>query len=394
MTEPALEGPFGDLGLATYDKEAQEWHFARDLNERYTLVTAVDSTHLRQSRASGGIVSTRQNQQLRQLVSAYPELHPAGAILPSLLHVSDAVLTAVSEYDVAVGSRLSLGYLYDHGRNRPITITAFASGYTGNCISIVKLRRQQRAWNDTKQARYDIPVPAGSASTWDNSDTSIRQILLARTTESQGVASLLAARLIDRTIVFHLASSRDGVAIHPIHELMKDAAQPDHADVAFNPWFFRHYAVIDMAGSWTVWQFENKAGLEPSLVSQYTSMETAQTFHDGWRKILWIGSSTMLAVCSRTEIQLYSIETGVLWLRDIDACLQQPDCWIVDVVVEPEMPNILFIVTGTHLLAYQVTTTHSDLVVRRLVLLRHHFNQKDLTLRLHVCSEDDGMYRC
>lgn len=395
MAEVAIEGPFGDLGLATYDEEAQEWHFARSIGEHYAVGAVVDGGKLPnqiQSRDQASASSVRDSR-LQRTIAAHPELQAAADILPSLLQVSHATVEAVDQFDSANGTRLSLGYLYDYGQKRTAMITASVCGETGSDITVSKLQRQQRGWHNSEQALHNVPVLSGVRTIWKGSNTPIRQLLLARTIASEGAAPFLAARLPRSTLIFRLVLSREGFDISPVHEILQnDPRALDHADVAFNPWYPRQYATIDMAGDWSVWQLE-KADSEPTCVAQHRSHAepTTQSLQDGWRRMVWIGSPTMLVTCSRLDIRLYRIDDNIIWLQDIDVQLQRSDCWILDLVVDPSLPNMLFVLTGTHVLAYDVEVKHDGTVVRKVVMLRHYFNSDDLSLRLHVLAEEGSM---
>lgn len=396
MAEPGPEGPFGDLGSATYDGEEQEWYFARDPHDHFALLAAVDG----ESRNAGSSRSdTLPNDHAsihrpQGLLAAHLQLRPGKAILPALLEVSKAVTQATAQFDVAIAARLSLGYIYDYGQKRAVPIIVSASGAAGSSISIVKLQQQRQGWHDSRRTWLQVPVPSAYTTTWNGPGTPVQQLLLARTTESIGVARFLAARFLDRSVVFRLELTRDALSMQAVHEISKDDLYSvEHMDVAFNPWYSQQYAIIDTAGNWKVWQLETNAKVEATCVVQHNNPinPSTEALNDGWRKIMWVGSPTMLAICSRMHINLYGIENRVTWLQDIDVGPRQADCWILDVVVNPELSNVLVVLTGTHVLAWVLDSTHNGLEVRQIVMLRHHGNQSDLSMRLHVQPDGDGV---
>lgn len=95
----------------------------------------------------------------------------------------------------------------------------------------------------------------------------------------------------------------------------------EHAHVAFNPFYGKNFAVIDMKGNWKSWDingnyipYQSNGGIRAVLSASgsLTDEGDDDVKGDGWGRIAWGAESTSMYACDRHRAGLFDIRVGVL----------------------------------------------------------------------------------
>ena len=400
-------GTYGQFGQAVYDPDEKEWHFERSTKEFHVwkapgelkAITGPQIHSAAHPRVKDGKegASRRRENQAKALVKVHPELHPASDLLPDLSRISEAVEEASARHDPAIGNLLAFGIITDELAKRRVEVAAFPSGPTGSDLRIVQVQNQGRGWDPSQSTYLQVPTIYGEEAIWKGPGVSIQYITFARPLEIDD--AFLAVRLISETLIFRpvfrkrsvLGGSRLDVNLSHSLNIAETGDSP-HSDVAFNPWYSRQLAVLDQAGSWTIWELGDK---QTSVVKQLCAhgREAKKTFlNECWGRVIWVGGSSTIAVCSRRDLMIYQIgEKDPEKLHDLDIGLDDGLSWILDMALVPSRPNYLIVLTSAHvLLAYVEVGQVRAIEARIIARVRHFRNPEDISLRMYCSVGEDG----
>lgn len=88
-----------------------------------------------------------------------------------------------------------------------------------------------------------------------------------------------------------------------------------HADIAFNPWYIRQFAVVDESGHWTIWNIEGKAR-KVAVAGKSGNLGKSATTHldsnqpeisSAWARITWVSDLRTIVVCNRLHIAAFDL---------------------------------------------------------------------------------------
>ncbi|KAK1074607.1 hypothetical protein LTR74_000850 [Friedmanniomyces endolithicus] len=401
--------PYGHLGHATYNADEQVWTFQRDpgsgvslrvLGEPRLVVKPAEDVEASPSpQVKPLITSERQKQEIQRLIKRFPEVQPAADVLQPLLRVSEAVISATGRHDPLKGDLLGVGSIPSEASHHTIMVAAFVSGPTGSDLRLAQIQLQRRGLDDTSDTWIGVPTLQGEGAIWKGEGAAIQQIAFAHAIE--GSDAFLAARLLTRTLIFRPNVRSRGlptlkVAANPCFEV--SIASTDgvpHADVAFNPWFSRQIGIVDQAGRWSVWELEGRLTTVGRLLNhspeQGSTSNATKPVDDGWARIAWVCSPTIVAVCTRRQLKMYN---------GIGSDKQQPPSvlqlnttggsWYLAMVQVPLQPAHLAVLSSTHLTLYHVREGSADVIEAKTVLrMRHYRNSEDTTLSLAAIALED-----
>jgi len=401
--------PYGHLGHAVYDPEEQAWTFQRDpgpgvifraLGEPRLVVKPVEdaeafpSPHIKPL-----ITSERHKKEIQDLVKRFPEVQAAAEILPPMLRVSEAVISATGRHDPLKGYLLGIGSIPSEVSHHTIVIAAFPSGSTGSDLQLAQVQLQKRGWADTKDAWIGVPTFKGEGASWKGEGAAIQQIVFGHAFE--GSDAFLAARMLTRTLIFRPNVRSRGlpalkVAASPCFDVsIASTGRVPHADIAFNPWFTRQFGIVDQAGRWSVWELEGRLTISGRLLNysleQDSTSRPAKPVDDGWARIAWVCSPTVVAVCTRRQLDMFNGIGSDVKQPPAVLSLQSPDTsWHLAMVQVPSHPAHLAVLTSTHLTLYHVKEGSGDSIEAKTVLrMRHYRNSEDTTLSLAAFALED-----
>ncbi|KAF3043106.1 hypothetical protein E8E11_008085 [Didymella keratinophila] len=412
---PLSDLNYGRPGLTTYDLDDREWHISRDVT-RQTLQQASE-WQLAIPAALGPLPTnhstnaTSTRKDARRLAHNYPHLVPAATSLPDLSAVSEGVMSAAATYDPHIGDLLSFGTVFSKSF-RQKQIAAVPAGPSGSILRLVPLGQQRYGWEGDRSVRLEAPFYSViDSGYWNEEAAPIQQVVFGQSETSN---SLLAVRLPFKTVFFRPSYHRGRraakpsryydlppslVSAHPIFAITPDqTGGAPHVDVAFNPDYQFHVAVVDQRGAWSLWQIERRVKRDEysssRLVGGHINMteEGVDDPEDGWARILWTGSNT-LVVCNRRQLSVVEVTGETFeYLHAPPIISQRSSDWILD--IKQHTQNRLFVLTTTRIFLISVTTSNGAVDSTQagaaiLLSRRHYRGDEDLTLQMHPQSFED-----
>ena len=371
-----------------------------------------------------------------------PKVHPelaAGWSLVSNETLSHVITTTSEICDPQVSSLLDLGHAVDFENddsgNRIVPIAVFASGECGNFISF---RRIEEDTLELRQPTTWMRVPSigeTESAEWPTGGAPVRQICFSRTIEEK--ATWMAARFASSTTIFRPLYHREPVSMHvdrhsgyrssnstrnsrlDANALVEISSLRTggfaHADVTFNPWYQRQFAIVDQGGNWSIWDIsgrnrQNKGnwaatcvreGSLPWLDNGDNLDHDNQQRHDGWATIEWAGDVNSFIVSDRRCAILYRMENEQIWPIPIELGLKRRSEWILDIIRSSSNVSHIFVLTTTRIFWLEITSssdflgdgdTESSLYPR--LSWRHFRDPEDTTLRLSPLLTNQGIDIC
>lgn len=384
---------------------------------------------------------TAPQSSLVEKKSLLPKIHPELAASWSLIgnDVFSHVITTTSEVcDSQVSSLMDIGNAVDIDNDdsggRVVPVAVFASGECGNSISF---RRLEENTCELVYQATSVRVPSiGGTDTieWPTGGAPVRQICFARTVEEK--AAWMAARFPNSTTIFRPLFRRDPVPMRMYHghgyvfpkgiQNSRLDANPlvsisnlqtggfAHADITFNPWYQRQFAIVDQRGNWGIWDISGRnrrvkgnwsatcvrSGALPWLDVGDEIVLDNKPRHDGWAAVEWAGDVNALLVCDRRCSMLYRMEGDQVWPVPIELGLKRKSEWILDLKRSSSDACHAFILTTTRIFYLEITPSadlsaggpESTLYPR--LSWRHYRDPEDTTLRLSSLLTNEGMETC
>ncbi|KAF7714709.1 Uncharacterized protein PECH_007066 [Penicillium ucsense] len=416
---------YGHVGRATYLTETQSWVFSRSFDQRIPIsYTGVTKTTI--------IPPKRDSQPLNRskpIRTAGPQLLPH--VLPELAPqwssyrddtFSRIVQDVSSICDPQIGTLLDLGYASYHGvddtRGRyPVAIAAAVTGECGNTISF-HVVTDEVGELPIEDAAHRVPsIGQAEITEWSKRGAPIQHICFAKPLEEK--STWMAARLQQGTTIFRPLYRRVPVPMYvsdddtafsaplrnsrldanPIIEI--DQSQTGgfpHADVTFNPWYPRQFAVVDTRGNWSIWEISGrqrrrratwavactKNGALPQMDDKPDSTKTR---HDGWASIEWVADFSTILVSDRRCLMLYRLVDGQVESDLVELGMTRQSEWILDVQRSTQVVSHFFVLTTSRLLWYDIASFSSSaygtrVPLRPRVTWLHYRDPEDTTLHL------------
>lgn len=393
--------PYGHFGNAFYQPDEQTWQFGKTPGLPRTLESigdpevAVPSSRALDFQHGVNHSSVRYEKETADIVKLAPTLQPAAPSLQPLLHASGAVESATSRHDPLQGTLLSFGRIFDASIRRSTQVAAFVSGPSGSDLRVVQVQLQKQGWDDSKYVWLEMPVISGEETVWRSEGSPIQQICFAQSLESG--ENLLAVRTTSRVLIFKPVLRKAGP--NRLHlKLLFEASTSDndgvpYADVAFNPWFPRQFAIVDQTARWRIWEFRSRESSEAACVHSSTAEEDSafkSGLNDGWARLMWVCSPSVVLVATRRKVMLHEISAGPLKLQDIDVGLSGASGWVLDVAGVASDPTSALILTSTQMHLVSVKDTNGEARALPTIRIRHFKSAEDITLRLTLFRDEKG----
>ena len=401
---------YGHFGNACYDPEEGTWSFVRSpgqetalqpLGELQTFVPAATGAAAHAPSRQHEIPSKRHERQIKEVTRRFPKLQPAGTLLRPLLQASEAVEEATARHDLVKGQRLTFGRIFDESLRRSAQVAAFSSGPSGSDLRIVQAQLQKQGWEDSRDVWVEVPVFAGEEATWHGGGSPIQQVCFAKPVENG--ECLLAVRMITRIVIFKPVLRKSGSGRLHANELcevhMSETGNVPHADVAFNPWFTRQFALIDQVGNWSVWEFGNREARSAKCVHRFSGPEEAEvsssSLNDGWARISWCFDPNHVLIATRRKVSLFDIASGLEGVQEIDVGLSASAGWILDVAILAGHTDKVCALMTTHLHILLLKERDGVVKARADMQIRHHRSPEDITLSITTFESGEGrLARC
>ena len=440
MTEPRrADLSYGQLGEAIYDSESQEWHFARSpgiagrlqpVGEFSIAIEAsLDSSSLQIDHSAAA-----RTHDIKDLTLLYPEIYPSIPLLPELVLISEVINSATSTHDPVVSELLAFGKAADLDNQRSgartVPIAAIPGGEAGEAVRLVRLAHDYLGWLGHRTVGLKTPtLSRGDQGWWVGNGSPIQQLCFA---ETEGEPSTwLAVRYSGATTILRpllrrspvpvtfangpgacrkgFSSSRIDANLILTLPIERTGGAP-HADVSFNPWNERQFAVIDQQGRWTIWNIEGQhrrrhtftaiAGPDGLIrVADVDSKDhtAANARADGWGSIFWAGDMCTIVVADRRTFAVFDVKAHPKWLAAPELHVANGTDWILDVKRSPVNHSHVFVVTSSRIICLRILGVDEDEDVKDpemgaelLFSTRHFRDQDDISLRLHVLKNDGG----
>ncbi|KAH0147382.1 hypothetical protein KCU82_g13948, partial [Aureobasidium melanogenum] len=421
---------YGHFGQIIYNNEDQAWLFPRNLESSPTLLPLGTSQLVFKSQHSQAQVdpvttekpSVHLNRQLAELLRFDPTTAPSAHLLVEPAVVSQEIQKTVLRHDPTAGHLLAFGRVPDHAIKRSIPIVAFPAADHAHILRLVQVQPQKHGWERNKSVWIDVPRISGESGTW-HAPHPIRQICFADTDEDSNLARTLAVRT---TIAVHVlriaarkhASSWNSLAGTPsrfhteqlctLNLNLFGGLAPAH--VAFNHWYPKQFVTVDQYGTWHVWdsslrQIPSEHGKPVELCRGATNDQVipdhetiASLLDDGWGRAIWAGNVQTIVTASRRCLGIYDIQGKPVRLQSPNLGLTGTPHWILDIMLNPLDPTLIFVLTSNSLFCLRVrcldefdpesyNTAGAEIVLQ----CRHFRDPEDTGLGLSNFVDDIGM---
>jgi RNA polymerase I-specific transcription initiation factor RRN6 len=415
---------YGHLGEATYDIDTNEWIFsvepcAQSIRQLLPLRAAIAPSIY--SIPSTATTSKNRTTSTKWLANSQPETYPANSLVQS--HVrSQGPAHCVPH----IGQLLAIGQAVDVQQtfgSRKTTIIATACGEAGHVLRLIKPRVERLEWGRRSSARLStLDAASSDQGYWVGIGGRILQITCAE--EGNVPTTRLAVRQANATTIFRPvygvnttpAVSPNGytkaypasrINANPIAVLKAERfGSRGHADVTFNPWYSRQFAVIDGSGSWSIWDVEG--GFKKNSSAKLIAGKSANIYDgfvpdptlkppdnaDEWHQILWVGSISTIAVCNRRHLAVFDVKSAPIRIQTREFFSVRNSDWLLDLKRSPSKLSHLFVLTSSRIFWLEVIPggeeKNGDVGFRVLLSYRHFRDPNDRTMKLTVLKGEEG----
>jgi RNA polymerase I-specific transcription initiation factor RRN6 len=352
------------------------------------------------------------------------ETEPAIPLLPFIGPTGDPRTNGI---DVKPSAILAVGKATDIAHmsgSRDVPIVAIPHGESGNILRLMKPRLDNLGWEGHAGVRLRVLNANSSEDAYFVGDGGeIQQVAFA--SDSEGTKSWLALRKAESTTIlrplFHRVPVPSEASKSPLNRFPPSRLNPNpiltlpiektgsrpHADVSFNPWYVRQFAVVDQGGYWSIWDIEGqrrkrttfearpgKSGhiFNGSSLTDNTAISASEA--DGWARVLWVGVS-MIVVCDRRHISVVNLTATPKYLRSPELITPGSTDWILEVKRNPVKLDQIFVLTTSHIFWLQISpvlegANGSDHAGARILLSHRHFRDgEDESVKIELLSQED-----
>ena len=415
---------YGHLGEATYDIDTKEWRFsvepsAQKLRQLLPLKGSIPPSVYTLSSTS--TESKQQTTSTKWLIKSRPETYPANPLVHSYVHSQ-----APAHFTPHVGQLLTIGLAVDVDNpsgSRRTDVIATACGEAGHVLRLIKPWLERQEWGRQSAARLST-LNAGSSEQgfWIGTGGRILQITCAE--DGTVPTTRLAIRQANAITIFrplYGAHTTPAVApsgcaktypasrinANPIAVLTAErSGSRAHADVTWNPWYSRQFAVVDSFGSWSIWDIEG--GVKKSMSARLTAGKCGNIYDgfvpdparkpsengDGWHRILWVGTVGTIVVCNRRHLAIFDVKSTATRIQTREFFSARNSDWIIDLKRNPSNPGHLFVLTSSRIFWLEIfpagEPTGGEVGFSILLSYRHFRDSNDVSMRLATLQGEEG----
>lgn len=282
---------------------------------------------------------------------------------------------------VASGTAKVLAKIY---ADRSINVLAVAHGEAGHILRLIKPRVEDHTWDGDDSVKLRLLNPSTSEDGyWLDGAGSIEQIVFSSGVE--GDRSWLAVRKLASTTILQPLYQRTPAPTR-VPPGFQDKYRPslldpnpavtitstmtngrNHADVAFNPWYPRQFAVLDEEGYWSAWDVEGRKragskiatpGKSGYILDDRASSDTSLDIaSNGWGRIFWAGNVSTIIVCNDRHLAVFDLKAHPIRLRSPDLVPNGSFGRILEVKRSPLQHDKVFVLTNSRLFLLQINAT-------------------------------------
>lgn len=375
-----------------------------------------------------------RNRQIKALAQLLPEIVPGISLLPELAQTSELVDRITSIHDPAKSTLLSFGKAEvltgKRSQEKSVPIVAFASGSAGEKVRLIRLRKDQLGWDGDGEVFLRYLTPDDEEQGWWCGNASpIHQLCFAESERGSsswlavryhGVISILNPRLLLRPLPkspsysSHLTATQNRQSILDANHTVTLSAEQTggfpYADLSFNIWNNRQFAVVDQQGGWSIWELENhrlhggscttKAGPSGHITEDLEENPDSTAYKDGWGIILWAGDENTIVVANRRKFSVFHIlSNNTKRLFTPDLALSESTDRILDLKRNPSDDTHIFLTTSTRIFWLQIipgngdhSEADTDSGAKILLSWWHFRDHDDNSLQMNVLIEGNSMY--
>lgn len=325
---------------------------------------------------------------------------------------------------------MAIGGAVDEDRgfdSRTSLIIAIPCGEAGHVLKLIKPRTERHGWD----TQYGVRLSLLNAETseeghWASIGGPILQIVSAN--EGDNCGTWFAVRQATTTTIFRPIYRKipkpfkaplpcsagyppSRLDANPVVVLdPRRDGSGNHADVSFNPWYVRQFAVVDEAGKWSSWNIEGRQTKRSNMA--IAAVKTGHIYDDfdlephstaklpgdvgEWHRILWAGSVSTIVVMNRRHLAVFDTKLEPRRLSSVEFTKATMNEWILDVKRSTMNPGHLLILTTGRLFWLNIVPAGEDGVDRdagvNILLSQRHFRDStDEAMKLTLSKDDDGM---
>ncbi len=309
---------------------------------------------------------------------------------------------------------------------RSTQIIAMVHGEAANLLRLVKPRVEALKWDSQHDAKLrSINPTAGEDCYWLGGGGAIQQITFGAGSDSfsSWLAVLKAESITILRPIYRRVQTPSSISNNIGRQYPPSRLSPNpivslsngrngsrlYADVSFNPWYIRQFAVIDQKGYWSVWDiegqkrkrttFEAKPGRSGHIQDDSSPVQGFKSYDsaDGWGRVLWAGGVSTLILCDRRNLAIFDLNGAPRRLISPQVVHPKTFDWILDMKRSPADFNYIFVLTTRKILWLQITEAGEDQGEKfdhagaKILLSCQHFrNHEDETAKLELLGENQG----
>lgn len=367
---------------------------------------------------------------------------PAVPLLPVLARQSEIVDQFASAHDPSKSDLLAFGKAVDKtersSREKYIPIAALSGGASGELLRLALLTSEDIGLRDNWDGKIRrLTTAGGCQGWWPGNGSPVQQLCFAKTKNTRkqwlgvryhGATSILCPLLkptpSPRRGTDHPTSRHQPSEIAANHITtisIQRTGGSDHADISFNPWNHRQFAIVDQEGVWGIWILEKqvyrndlwttRAGLSGHVSETFeagpergVSRQKTDTKHSkrtskyGWGAILWAGDGNTLVVANRRILSVYHISETLQRLKVPDLFLSETADWILDVRSSPLDDNHIFLTTSSRIFWLRVLPLNknndypdAEPGISILLSWNHFRDRADSSVRMSILKDEECM---
>ncbi|KAJ5185999.1 hypothetical protein N7491_006130 [Penicillium cf. griseofulvum] len=416
---------YGHVGRAVYLPEEEAWTFTRSFDRppsiQYTGMTKTRIPSPFPPAKVQPIPRAPPKNSRKLITNAHPDLAASWSSIREE-PLSRAVIRTVEYYDPEISALFDIGYAVDQRRHdkrlRSVPIAVAVTGEGRNIISFRTLEEEILELTSPRKLAFRAPsINDTEMSEWSKDGAPIRQVHFARPLDEKPM--FMAARLATGTTIFRPLYHWDPVPrripegavpgystplqnsrldANPIVEIsVSRTGGVSHADVTFNPWYQRQFAIVDTRGKWKVWEITGRQRLHRATWSatlvksgslplrDYKRRHSCPRL-DGWASIEWVHNVGSVVVANRHSVIIYAITDDQIQPRTVELGMAKKSEWVLGVQRNTRKPSQFFVLTTTRILWFDLGALPGEddtsLSLYPQVSWRHFRDPEDTTLQL------------
>jgi RNA polymerase I-specific transcription initiation factor RRN6 len=449
VDQALLDLKYGHFGHGVYSLRDHDWFWGRrgktvfELRRLGSLQCLLQGTKSSTSNENVRAVARSRfepynrtlDRSITELITDYPELQPARGLFSTLHRASEAVTSSVAASEPAQGDLFKYGSITSNKRNGHMTqlhLLALPGGSSGEALQLIRVRPHQFTYFSGKKVERKRShlvdfSPTNEVGWWVGKGAPILQICFSESINNGDGASSLAVRLPGTTVIIKPSYEKQAlppcgavldcafppsrILARPLFEVTPAQSRTEiHADVAYNPWNHREFAIVDHCGRCAVFDIESidfgpdvaklrrRGTLAELMKSESTTDRQREDQQDGWARVVWAGNTNTIIICTRRHIATFDTQSGAVAPINLPSTHGLPCGYHLDIARCPGHPDWMFLLTSEEIFWIQLSrsadsdTGQKSSRTKVLLRSRHFRNSRDFTLRMKLMDDSEGKY--